>query len=1040
MAGNEARIVLTATDTTGPAFSKVKIGLQSISEQLAIAKQRFAHLAEGFIVLKEVVEPALDAFRELSRSALENADQLVKVSQRTGIAVETLSQLSVAARLADANLGDVAEAAKHFGGLMFEAATGSKEAQALLKAVGVDLKDDLGTALSKVGDLIERLPAGWQKNALSIALFKKSGDQMIPFFNSLREGTKRAKELNLTIGKETGEAAEKFNDNLTLLRIQLEKLVLDMGDKNRPAINAFLEALQEGLARGGLAGAIQAALGEFAKLGGILGVLAGLLRDHGRAVLNLAGIYAGLKITSAVREFVVAQVQSVAAIRQTIVAAVNEATARTATTAATFAQADATRIYTAALVAEAEAAIANTTGMARLALVQNLLIPRQQAAAKAATAANTAQAALTATTTGAATATTLLSRTIAFLGGPIGAIITVLGIATTAWALFGSTAKKAGDEAREGVDEALKQAQRMKTIKAGGEFAPQIEAEEKALAALREERQRLLDQAKDFAQQPQVEFDIGAAIPAGDVDRLQAEIALREAKLNQLRKLNEEARKETEGAGKPSGISPELQAILDALKKAKGPDLSGKRLELVKAQAQAELDLVKQQLDESQKANDFALEQNLISVKAHAQERLAIVLQELEQERKAILLAIPAAEVLARSKDPEKAIEGQTKLVQLNNQLALLEGKRAAAANEATREQVKGANSLVDELNNVREQLDAILHNLSPADRRKAIAEQFRPILDQFKAAKNEAGQQAVLKLIDAKATEKELQDVERQISTVLDSLGESEKSLQLQIDAGLLTETERRRNVIELHKQAADEVKKLLPLYESLATKFDTPEAKLALQRFKNRIKELETVVDEVAKAIDDASKQSLGQAFSDVLNGFKSASQAAHEFGQSVIRSFLDIIGKRLGEKLFDSLFAKGSSLGSLGSSILGFFGIGATGKAEGGPITGPGTATSDSIPAVGPGGRLYRLSNGEFVVRAAAVRNWGLDFMERINNMSYRRAPRYAFATGGEVRDLTVPRGASSVQVVITPAMAHMTLREWFEGHIATELANR
>lgn len=48
-----------------------------------------------------------------------------------------------------------------------------------------------------------------------------------------------------------------------------------------------------------------------------------------------------------------------------------------------------------------------------------------------------------------------------------------------------------------------------------------------------------------------------------------------------------------------------------------------------------------------------------------------------------------------------------------------------------------------------------------------------------------------------------------------------------------------------------------------------------------------------------------------------------------------------------------------------------------ASGGYITGPGTGTSDSIPA--------RLSNGEFVMSAAAVKTYGVDFMNSLNNMS-------------------------------------------------------
>lgn len=55
---------------------------------------------------------------------------------------------------------------------------------------------------------------------------------------------------------------------------------------------------------------------------------------------------------------------------------------------------------------------------------------------------------------------------------------------------------------------------------------------------------------------------------------------------------------------------------------------------------------------------------------------------------------------------------------------------------------------------------------------------------------------------------------------------------------------------------------------------------------------------------------------------------------------------------------------------------------GNAAGGYITGPGSATSDSIPAW--------LSNGEFVMRAAAVQRYGVHMMQRMNAMR--------FASGG------------------------------------------
>lgn len=57
-----------------------------------------------------------------------------------------------------------------------------------------------------------------------------------------------------------------------------------------------------------------------------------------------------------------------------------------------------------------------------------------------------------------------------------------------------------------------------------------------------------------------------------------------------------------------------------------------------------------------------------------------------------------------------------------------------------------------------------------------------------------------------------------------------------------------------------------------------------------------------------------------------------------------------------------------------------LGVVKRASGGLVTGPGTSTSDSIAA--------RLSDGEYVVKASAVKYYGTDFMNALNNMSLQR----------------------------------------------------
>lgn len=83
------------------------------------------------------------------------------------------------------------------------------------------------------------------------------------------------------------------------------------------------------------------------------------------------------------------------------------------------------------------------------------------------------------------------------------------------------------------------------------------------------------------------------------------------------------------------------------------------------------------------------------------------------------------------------------------------------------------------------------------------------------------------------------------------------------------------------------------------------------------------------------------------------------------------------------------------------------GAQGFAGGGRVRGPGTGTSDSIMA--------RLSNGEYVMRAAAVRAYGPGFLDKINGLQLPR-----FADGGLVSAVAAANPAPSM-----PALGSLSL---------------
>lgn len=135
--------------------------------------------------------------------------------------------------------------------------------------------------------------------------------------------------------------------------------------------------------------------------------------------------------------------------------------------------------------------------------------------------------------------------------------------------------------------------------------------------------------------------------------------------------------------------------------------------------------------------------------------------------------------------------------------------------------------------------------------------------------------------------------------------------------------------------------------------------------------------------------------------------------QFGD-LLKSFAkDIVSSQL-KGLFAELF-KGISSGGAGGGIFAAIGS-AFGFADGGLVRGPGSGTSDSIPA--------RLSNGEYVIKAASVRQVGTRFLDALNGKTMpgsMRAGVPAFASGGLVGQVgfrSAQSGSSSAPTVHVP----------------------
>lgn len=193
--------------------------------------------------------------------AAKGADQMYKLGQSTGLTTEAFSQLAYAAGLSGVSTEALSQSLGRLNRNVADAAAGTGEAGRAFNALHIYTKTAEGTlktadqVMAEVADKFHGMKDGAEKSALAIALFGKSGAQMIPMLNegSQRMGELReeAIQLGVSIDTKTGKAAEAFNDNLQRLHAASTGLANALMMELLPEMNAVTDAMVASAKEGG---------------------------------------------------------------------------------------------------------------------------------------------------------------------------------------------------------------------------------------------------------------------------------------------------------------------------------------------------------------------------------------------------------------------------------------------------------------------------------------------------------------------------------------------------------------------------------------------------------------------------------------------------------------------------------------------------------------------------------------------------------------------------------------------------------------------
>ena len=182
------------------------------------------------------------------KKSIDAGDELFNLQAKTGLAANSLIGIGNAAKLADVDMGTLGKGLTKLNVNLVKAAEGNEELARKFQALGVNVKNANGQvvpadkALKQIADRFADMPDGAQKAAAAVALFGKSGTELIPLLN---EGAASMEKFTYKVGEDFAARSDLFNDTITELSIKTQGFGLELTDALLPALQSILEVFAD---------------------------------------------------------------------------------------------------------------------------------------------------------------------------------------------------------------------------------------------------------------------------------------------------------------------------------------------------------------------------------------------------------------------------------------------------------------------------------------------------------------------------------------------------------------------------------------------------------------------------------------------------------------------------------------------------------------------------------------------------------------------------------------------------------------------------
>lgn len=215
---------------------------------------------------------------KLATFSAQLGGEIHDLSQKVNFSAETLSSLKVAAELSGGSLASLSTSLGIFDRNIEEAADKSTEMSRIFKVLKIDT-DDNEKALRQAFVQLGNITSGSLQTATAMKLFGRSGKEVLGIIKEsggdVDAYIEKLREMGLVITKDGAEKADKFGDQLTLLKGKLEAIARQIGTELVPTVSKAADDISRWL---------QQNQGEIIKTAKELGNLVSWVYSLGKAI------------------------------------------------------------------------------------------------------------------------------------------------------------------------------------------------------------------------------------------------------------------------------------------------------------------------------------------------------------------------------------------------------------------------------------------------------------------------------------------------------------------------------------------------------------------------------------------------------------------------------------------------------------------------------------------------------------------------------------------------------------------------------------